>query len=454
MGRLEAIGWQRGRKSQRAEEAGGRGHAACRVTSGVGCRPQAAEPREYRGQRRDIWRAEPAGGRASGVSRGAGATGAGRVVRIRGGSSPKPQRQLLTGVADSSCPEQETGASRPRAAAPGRREACGWGCSSAGGDTRPSSGGTQRRRRRPQRPGRGPDLPSERGCSRSLQAPPPPPPRRAGARPKPRRPPLPGPLPGPAAAGIAAPPSPPASGLVRPPPLRPRRRRRRRPRRSSPRPPRLLESPAPSLPSTSFPPPPPPLRPLRGRFPPPTRAPCHSSPRPPAARTRASAQASNGPIGTEDRPPCPAPHGLGRSSALSALPHPSLQPIRKQLRGRARGFLPRAPVLTVKRLRLATIPKWPFPRPGSSAPARGGGRGRAVAGRREDKTDLGPLRAHLPPNPQRLRAHLPPWGAPASSGALASLTSGRDVVPPPPEPPPSCSGLSVPCAASSRGEKG
>lgn len=282
----------------------------------MGCRPQAAEPREHGRQRRDIWRAEPAGGRASGVSRGAGATGAGRVARIRGGSSPKPQRQLLTGVADSSCPEQETGASRPRAAAPGRREACCWGCSSAGGDTRPSSGGTQRRRRRPQRPGRGPDLPSERGCSRSLQAPPPPPPpRRAGARPKPRRPPLPGPLPGPAAAGIAAPPSPPASGLVRPPPLRPRRRRRRRPRRSSPRPPRLPESPAPSHSQAPLSPAPPPRA-----LPPPTRAPCHSSPRPPAARTRRGKQWANREGGSASGPRPSRSRTQG--CALSALPPP------------------------------------------------------------------------------------------------------------------------------------
>lgn len=275
-------------------------------------------------------------------------------MRTRGGSSPTLQRLLLTGVADSSCPEQETGASRPRADALGRREACCWGCSSAGGDTRPFSGGTQRqrRRRRPQRSGRGPDLPSARGCSRSLQAPPAPPPRRAGAPPKPRRPPLLGPLPGPAAPGIAAPPSPPASGLVRPPPLRPRRWRRRRPRRSSPRPPRLPERPAPSLRSASLPPAPPPV----------PRAPPHPPPATQASDRRRRARAhpdghaagqSEGRIG----PPGPAPRGLTRSSALGALPHPFLQPIRKRLRGRARGFLARAPVLTVKRLRLATIPK-------------------------------------------------------------------------------------------------
>lgn len=83
----------------------------------------------------------------------------------RGGSFPPPERLLLTGVADSSCPELETGTSRPGAAARGRREAWRWGCSSAGGDTRPSSGGTQlQRRRRPQRPGHDPDLPSARGC--------------------------------------------------------------------------------------------------------------------------------------------------------------------------------------------------------------------------------------------------------------------------------------------------
>lgn len=261
-------------------------------------------------------------------------------MRTRGGSSPTLQRLLLTGVADSSCPEQETGASRPRADALGRREACCWGCSSAGGDTRPFSGGTQRqrRRRRPQRSGRGPDLPSARGCSRSLQAPPAPPPRRAGAPPKPRRPPLLGPLPGPAAPGIAAPPSPPASGLVRPPPLRPRRWRRRRPRRSSPRPPRLPERPAPSLRSASLPPAPPPVP----RAPPPP-APCHSSQRPPAARTRAPGRTRSGPIGGEDRPPWPGP-SRSHTQQRTRCPPPPLPPTNQETAPResARFPCPRA----------------------------------------------------------------------------------------------------------------
>lgn len=108
---------------------------------------------------------EPAGGRAGRMSRGVGATGAERVACGQRGVFPTAWKTaLLTGVADSSCPELETEASRPGTAALGRREAWRWGCSSAGGDTRPSSGETQRRRRRPQRPGPGLDLPSARGC--------------------------------------------------------------------------------------------------------------------------------------------------------------------------------------------------------------------------------------------------------------------------------------------------
>lgn len=63
----------------------------------------------------------------------------------------------------------------------------------------------------------------------------------------------------------------------------------------------------------------------------PPPAPCHSSSRPPAARTRAPVQTRSEPIGEEDRPPGPAPRVLTRSSALGALPHPFLQPIRKRL---------------------------------------------------------------------------------------------------------------------------
>lgn len=346
-------------------------------------------------QRRDIWRAEPAGGRASRVSRGAGATGAGRGERTRGGSSPTLQRLLLTGVADSSCPEQETGASRPRADALGRREACCWGCSSAGGDTRPFSGGTQRqrRRRRPQRSGRGPDLPSARGCSRSLQAPPAPPPRRAGAPPKPRRPPLLGPLPGPAAPGIAAPPSPPASGLVRPPPLRPRRWRRRRPRRSSPRPPRLPERPAPSLRSASLPPAPPPVP----RAPPPTRP----LPLKPAtaggahARTRTDTQRANRRGGSA---PLARPLAVSHAAAHSVpSPTPSSNQSGNGSEGEREVSLPARPfsplngcVSRQSQSDLSPPPLW------SSAQARGGGRGRAGEGGGEDKTHRSQPRAHPP----------------------------------------------------------
>lgn len=98
---------------------------------------------------------------------------------------------------------------------------------------------------------------------------------------------------------------------------------------------------------------PPPLRPSPRAPPPP---PATQSPLLLAARARPP-QAHSGPIGEEEQLLRPAPHSLSRSGVPGSRLHPFLQPIRKRLRGNARGFLPRAPVLTVKRLRLATIPK-------------------------------------------------------------------------------------------------
>lgn len=248
------------------------------------------------------------------MSRGVGATGAERVACGAKGVFPTAWKTaLLTGVADSSCPELETGASRPGTAALGRPEAWRWDCSSAGGDIRPSSGGTQRQQRQrpppPQRPGPGPDLPSARGCQWSPQAPPPPPRGAAvGAPLEPPWPPPPLPLPGPAAPGVSALPSPPASGLVRPPPPCPRwrRRRRRQPRRCSPRPPAsrsvllspsaLLSPPAPPPGSEGAPP-----------------APCHSRPATAGGARAPPTQTLSGPIGEEKWLLRPAPHGLSRS---------------------------------------------------------------------------------------------------------------------------------------------
>lgn len=108
---------------------------------------------------------------------------------------------------------------------------------------------------------------------------------------------------------------------------------------------------------------------LRSSFPPPLLTAPRAPPPPPAtqgplrlaARARARpTQTLSGPIGEEEQLLRPTPHGLSRSSVLGSLPHTFLQPIRKRLQGSARGFLPRAPVLTVKRLCLATIPKSPF----------------------------------------------------------------------------------------------
>lgn len=318
-------------------------------------------------------------------------------MRTRGGSSLTLQRLLLTGVADSSCPEQETGASRPQADARSRREACCWGCSSAGGDTRPFSGGTQRqrRRRRPQRSGRGPDLPSARGCSRSLQAPLPPP-RRAGAPPKPRRPPLLGPLPGPAAPGIAAPPSPPASGLVRPPPLRSRRWRRRRPRRSSPRPPRLPERPAPSLRSASLPPP---LRPFRARPP-------HPPPATQAggahARTRTDTQRANRRGGSAPLVrPLAVPHAAAHSVPS---PTPPSNQSGNGSEGEREVSFPARPFSPLNGCVSRQSQSDLFPPLGVRLKLGAVG-GAGVA--RTKRTFPGPARARAAP-PCRLRAHLPP----------------------------------------------
>lgn len=101
---------------------------------------------------------------------------------------------------------------------------------------------------------------------------------------------------------------------------------------------------------SSFPPSPPP----GSEGAPPT--PCHSRPST-AGRARApatDAQRTNRRGGTASSPRPPRSLTQRRTGSL---PHPSLQPIRKRLQGSARGFLPRAPVLTVKRLCLATMPK-------------------------------------------------------------------------------------------------
>lgn len=70
-----------------------------------------------------------------------------------------------------------------------------------------------------------------------------------------------------------------------------------------------------------------------------------------------------------------SPRPPARSDVPGSLPHSFLQPIRGQLQGSARGFLPRAPVLTVKRPRPVTI-LVTFPSLRSSTRTRGGGRGR------------------------------------------------------------------------------
>lgn len=423
------------------------------VTSGVGCRPQAAEPREHGRQRRDIWRAEPAGGRASGVSRGAGATGAGRVARIRGGLPQSlkdsysleswtllalSRRRGLRGreLLPRGVGRPVAGAAPPPAGILGLPPAghSGGGGGRSGPAAVPTSPqnaaarGPCRRRRRRRRRHAGPGLVRSRvgRCclapflvllllrgSRLLRLP-----RHRGSS-------VPHPcVPGGGGGGArgAAPPAPLGSRRV-PLPLTPKH----------------LSSPP---------------HPSEGA-PPPTRAPCHSSPRPPAARTRAPAEASNGPIGKEDRPPGPAPHGLGLRVAHSVpSPTPPFNQSGNGSEGEREVSFPARPFSPlngcVSRQSQSDLSPAPGVQPQLGAV---GGAGRARGAVRTKRTSARFARIP-PPHPRRLRAHLPPRGAPASSGVLARLTSGQDVVPPPPGPPPSCSGLSVPCAAGSRGEKG